>query len=77
MGLTYNTYLDGKHVYGCKNCKSHLANHEDIISRVRSPPAHTPHHFRSPFYTPQLSYILPLARISAASTARRISSTPS
>lgn len=34
MGLTYNTYLDGNSVYGCKNCKAHLANNEDIISKV-------------------------------------------
>ncbi|KAK3379428.1 yippee [Lasiosphaeria ovina] len=33
MGLKYNTYLDGNKIYGCKNCKAHLANHLDIISR--------------------------------------------
>lgn len=35
MGLRYNDYLSGDKIYGCKNCKTHLANHEDIISRVR------------------------------------------
>lgn len=35
MGLTYNVYLDAKRVYGCKNCKTHLADHDEIISRVR------------------------------------------
>lgn len=39
MGLAYNTYLSSNKIYGCKNCKAHLANHEDIISRVRSPSA--------------------------------------
>lgn len=34
MGLAYNTYLNSSKIYGCKNCKAHLANHEDIISRV-------------------------------------------
>lgn len=34
MGLAYNTYLNSSKVYGCKTCKAHLANHEDIISRV-------------------------------------------
>lgn len=34
MGLRYNDYLTGNKIYGCKNCKTHLANHEDIISRV-------------------------------------------
>ena len=34
MGLTYNVYLDAKRVYGCKNCKTHLADHDEIISRV-------------------------------------------
>lgn len=35
MGLRYNDYLSGNKIYGCKNCKTHLANHDDIISRVR------------------------------------------
>ncbi|KAK7435731.1 ferric reductase like transmembrane component [Colletotrichum acutatum] len=33
MGLAYNTYLNSNKVYGCKTCKAHLSNHEDIISR--------------------------------------------
>ncbi|KLU83509.1 hypothetical protein MAPG_02569 [Magnaporthiopsis poae ATCC 64411] len=33
MGLAYNTYLNSNKIYGCKSCKAHLANHEDIISR--------------------------------------------
>ncbi|TLS23018.1 uncharacterized protein PpBr36_05842 [Pyricularia pennisetigena] len=33
MGLAYNTYLNSNKIYGCKNCKAHLSNHEDIISR--------------------------------------------
>ncbi|ROT38865.1 yippee-domain-containing protein [Sodiomyces alkalinus F11] len=33
MGLAYNTYLDSAKIYGCKTCKAHLANHEDIVSR--------------------------------------------
>jgi hypothetical protein len=37
MGLAYNTYLTSNKIYGCKTCKAHLANHEDIISRVRIP----------------------------------------
>ncbi len=38
MGLVYNTYLNSNRIYGCKNCKAHLANHDDIISRVNPPP---------------------------------------
>ena len=34
MGLTYNTYLNAKKIYGCKKCKTHLADHDEIISRV-------------------------------------------
>lgn len=34
MGLAYNVYLNSGKIYGCRNCKTHLANHEDIISRV-------------------------------------------
>lgn len=33
MGLAYNVYLNSGKIYGCRNCKTHLANHEDIISR--------------------------------------------
>ncbi len=36
MGLAYNTYLNSNKIFGCKTCKAHLANHEDIISRVSS-----------------------------------------
>ena len=42
MGLAYNTYLNCNKIYGCKNCKAHLANHDDIISRVRPLPPLTP-----------------------------------
>ncbi|KAH8782881.1 Yippee/Mis18 [Diaporthe sp. PMI_573] len=33
MGLRYNTYLNGNKIYGCHNCKAHLADHDDILSR--------------------------------------------
>lgn len=33
MGLSYNVYLTSSRIYMCKNCKTHLSNHEDIISR--------------------------------------------
>jgi len=33
MGLTYNIYLNGARIYGCSSCKTHLANHDDIMSR--------------------------------------------
>ncbi|KAK7937911.1 Yippee/Mis18 [Apiospora aurea] len=33
MGLAYNTYLSSSKIYGCKHCKAHLANADDIISR--------------------------------------------
>lgn len=43
MGLSYNTYLkttDGdktNKIYGCRRCKTHLAYHNDILSRVCYP----------------------------------------
>ena len=37
MGLAYNVYLNADRIFGCKNCKTHLATHDSIISRV-SPP---------------------------------------
>jgi hypothetical protein len=33
MGLSYNTYLTSNKIYGCKSCKTHLANVGDIVSR--------------------------------------------
>jgi hypothetical protein len=39
MGLAYNVYLNGDRIVGCKQCKTHLANHDSIISRVRPSPA--------------------------------------
>lgn len=33
MGLAYNVYLDSSKIFGCKKCKTHLANYDDIISR--------------------------------------------
>lgn len=34
MGLTYNVYLTANKIFGCKHCKTHLADYNDIISRV-------------------------------------------
>ncbi|KAI4205306.1 MAG: hypothetical protein LQ346_001454 [Caloplaca aetnensis] len=33
MGLSYNVYLNSDKIFGCKNCKTHLASHDTIISR--------------------------------------------
>jgi hypothetical protein len=41
MGLAYNTYLNSSKIYGCKTCKAHLANHDEIVSRVRLLPCPT------------------------------------
>ena len=38
MGLSYNVYLNCNRIFGCKHCKTHLANHDDIVSRVRPSP---------------------------------------
>lgn len=35
MGLAYNVYLNSNKIFGCKQCKTHLADYNDIISRVR------------------------------------------
>ena len=37
MGLTYNVYLNADKIFGCRECKAHLADYNDIVSRVRSP----------------------------------------
>ncbi|KAL4944805.1 hypothetical protein BDV06DRAFT_186510 [Aspergillus oleicola] len=33
MGLSYNVYLTSAKIFGCKSCKTHLADYDDIISR--------------------------------------------
>ncbi|RMJ22050.1 Yippee zinc-binding protein, partial [Aspergillus sp. HF37] len=33
MGLAYNVYLNSSKIFGCKQCKTHLADYNDIISR--------------------------------------------
>ncbi|EGE02454.1 yippee [Trichophyton equinum CBS 127.97] len=46
MGLSYNIYINSNKIFGCKHCKTHLADYHDIISRVgylaHSLPPHTP-----------------------------------
>jgi hypothetical protein len=37
MGLSYNVYLNSSCIYACKNCKTHLSNRDDILSRVSLP----------------------------------------
>ena len=37
MGLAYNVYLNSNKIFGCKHCKTHLADYNDIISRVSFP----------------------------------------
>lgn len=34
MGLSYNIYLNSNKIFGCKACKTHLADYNDIVSRV-------------------------------------------
>lgn len=52
MGLSYNTYLNSNRIYGCQKCKTHLANHDEIVSRVRTAP-HLP--FSASIHSPPLS----------------------
>lgn len=35
MGMSYRQYLNGARIYGCSNCKTHLATIHSMISRVR------------------------------------------
>ncbi|RUS17082.1 hypothetical protein BC937DRAFT_90444 [Endogone sp. FLAS-F59071] len=34
MGKVYQTYLNSDRVYTCTTCHTHLARHEDIISKA-------------------------------------------
>lgn len=56
MGLSYNVYLNSDKIFGCKNCKTHLASHDAIISRVCSPPLFHPDTFPNfPPTSPRIS----------------------
>lgn len=37
MGMSYRRYLSGARIYGCSECKTHLATIHSMISRVSSP----------------------------------------
>ena len=34
MGRPFKQYLDGPRIYSCSTCRSHVADHDDIISKV-------------------------------------------
>lgn len=59
MGLKYNEYLDGNKIYGCQSCKTHLADHEEILSRVSHDIITTSKYLSS----------LPKCRLSSSTTA--------
>lgn len=68
MGLAYNVYLNAQRIYGCKSCKTHLADHDEIISRV-SLVVHL--HFQA------IASDMANFRISEANTGKHTSLTPS
>ena len=37
MGLSYNVYLSSSRIFMCRSCKTHLSNHDDILSKVAPP----------------------------------------
>lgn len=34
MGRPFKQYLDGPRIYSCSTCRSHVADHDDIISKA-------------------------------------------
>ncbi len=34
MGRPFKQYLDGPRIYSCHSCRSHVADHDDIVSKV-------------------------------------------
>ena len=36
MGRPFKQYLEGPRIYSCSTCRSHVADHDDIISKVLS-----------------------------------------
>lgn len=66
MGLKYNEYLDGNKIYGCQSCKTHLADHDEILSRVSKA---TTHPSSPPFIPPSTIFApLPLKRLFISAT---------
>ncbi len=35
MGRPFKQYLDGPRIYSCSTCRSHVADHDDIVSKAR------------------------------------------
>jgi len=35
MGKMFKIYLCGDKIYGCSTCRTHLAKHDQIVSKVR------------------------------------------
>ena len=33
MGRIHRTYLPGNRIYACSNCRAHLTNYDDIVSK--------------------------------------------
>lgn len=33
MGRVHRSFLPGTRIYACSNCRAHLTNHEDIVSK--------------------------------------------
>jgi hypothetical protein len=72
MGLKYNEYINADRVFGCDNCKTHLAAHDSIISRVSCLIPNTL--LRALATTLTTHQLTSCGRISVASTERPISS---
>lgn len=53
MGLSYNVYLNSDKIFGCKSCKTHLASHDAIISRVCLRPLPSRHLPKTPLLPPK------------------------
>ncbi|GBG86866.1 hypothetical protein CBR_g42150 [Chara braunii] len=34
MGLIFQQYLTGPRIYTCSTCKTHAANHDDVVSKA-------------------------------------------
>ena len=66
MGLSYNVYLNSDRIFGCKTCKTHLASHDAIMSRVCKP-TYLPYPSSSPLPPPIPSPPPPLSPLPSPS----------
>jgi hypothetical protein len=48
MGVLFKEHLSGERVYSCSGCRTHAADHQEMVSKVRGGDSWVPRLFASP-----------------------------